>query len=103
HAADVVLRHLLSGARGPLRAGASAFIPPPVVARAAASLPPSDGRRVAEVFGSLGAAGLAKAGATAIVAGSLVVGAVNAPLPLTSHHASTQKATVAAPKGTDSL
>ena len=77
---DGAVRQLLNRARGTLRAAASAVLPPPLVARAATSLPPTDGRRVAEVLGSLGAAGIVKVGATAVVAGSLVVGAVSAPL-----------------------
>jgi RNA polymerase sigma factor (sigma-70 family) len=76
---DGAVRQLLNRARGALRAAATLLTPPPLVARAAASLPPSDGRRVAEVFGSIGVAGVAKAGATALVAGTLVVGAVEAP------------------------
>jgi RNA polymerase sigma factor (sigma-70 family) len=76
---DGAVRQLLNRARGALRAAATLLTPPPLVARAAASLPPSDGRRLAEVFGSIGAAGVAKAGATALVAGTLVVGAVEAP------------------------
>src|SRR5947209_11189490 len=68
------VRQLLNRARGTLRAAASAVMPPPLVARAASSLPTADGRRVAEVFGGIGAAGAAKVGATALVAGSLVIG-----------------------------
>jgi RNA polymerase sigma factor (sigma-70 family) len=96
---DGAVRQLLNRARGTLRAAASMLTPPPLVARAAASLPPSDGRRLAEVFGSVGAAGIAKAGATALVAGSIVVGAVHAPLPLvssSSHKVVRQKATLRA-------
>ncbi|MEA2482754.1 MAG: hypothetical protein QOC55_701, partial [Thermoleophilaceae bacterium] len=84
---DGAVRQLLNRARGSLRSVASLLIPPPVVVRAASALPPTDGRRTAEVLGSLGAAGMAKAGATALVAGSLVIGAVEGPLPLTHHHA----------------
>src|SRR3954447_4167386 len=39
------VRHLLTRARAPIRAAASALTRPPVVARAASSLPPADGRR----------------------------------------------------------
>src|SRR4051812_37575336 len=42
------VRQLLTRARGTLRAAASAVMPPPLVARAASSLPPADGRRLAE-------------------------------------------------------
>src|SRR5204863_6870341 len=64
--------------------------------RAASSLPPADGRRAAEILGGLGAAGVAKAGATALVAGSLVVGVIEAPLPISqSHNATREKATLA--------
>src|SRR4051812_20503967 len=93
---DGAVRQLLNRARGTLRSAASMLIPPPFVARAAASMPPSDGRRLAEIVSGLGAAGVAKAGATALVAGSLVVGAVKAPLPLGEGHDSTRaKATLA--------
>ena len=96
---DGAVRQLLNRARVTLRDAASALIPPPLVARAAASLPPTDGRRMAEVLGGVGATGMAKAGATALVAGSLVVGAVNAPLPSgDSHKASSEKAALAAHK-----
>jgi RNA polymerase sigma factor (sigma-70 family) len=92
---DGAVRQLLNRARVTLRNAASLLVPPPIVVRAAASLPPSDGRRIAEVAGGLGAAGMAKAGATALVAGSLVVGAVNAPLPLgDSHKPTREKATL---------
>ena len=79
---DGAVRQLLNRARVTLRNAATLLTPPPLLARAVASMPPADGRRTAEVFAGLGAAGVAKAGATAIIAGSLVVGAVNAPLPL---------------------
>lgn len=79
---DGAVRQLLNRARVTLRNAASLLTPPPLLARAAASMPPADGRRAAEVFAGLGAAGMAKAGATALVAGTLVVGAVKAPLPL---------------------
>jgi RNA polymerase sigma factor (sigma-70 family) len=93
---DGAVRQLLNRARVTLRSAASALVPPPLVARAAASMPPSDGRRMAEIFGGLGAAGIAKAGATAIVAGTLVVGAVKAPLPITESHKTTrERATLA--------
>ena len=75
---DGAVRQLLNRARGTLRNAASAIMPTPLVARFASS--PPDGRRIAEVVGGLGAAGVAKAGATALVAGTLVVGAINAPL-----------------------
>jgi RNA polymerase sigma factor (sigma-70 family) len=92
---DGAVRQLLNRARVTLRNAASLLTPPPLVARAAASMPPADGRRAAELFAGLGAAGMAKAGATALVAGTLVVGAVKAPLPLTDHAGPTrQKATV---------
>jgi RNA polymerase sigma factor (sigma-70 family) len=92
---DGAVRQLLNRARVTLRDTAALLMPPPLVARAAASLPPSDGRRIAELAGGLGAAGMAKAGATALVAGSLLVGAVNAPLPLgDTHKASREKATL---------
>ena len=83
---DGAVRQLLNRARVTLRHAASVLIPPPLVARAAASMPPSDGRRIAEIVGGLGAAGVAKAGATALVAGSLVVGVVEAPLPVSHSH-----------------
>jgi RNA polymerase sigma factor (sigma-70 family) len=93
---DGAVRQLLNRARGTLRSAMSALIPPPLLARAAASMPPSDGRRLAEIVGGLGAAGIAKAGATAVVAGTLVVGAINAPLPSgTSHKTTREKATLA--------
>jgi RNA polymerase sigma factor (sigma-70 family) len=96
---DGAVRQLLNRARVTLRSAASALIPPPFVARAAASMPPSDGRRLAEIFGGLGAAGIAKAGATAVVAGTLVVGAVKAPLPVNdSHKVTREKATLAVEK-----
>jgi hypothetical protein len=76
---DGAVRQLLNRARGTLRAAATAVLPPPLVARLATS--PPDGRRIAEIVGGLGAAGVAKAGATALVAGTLVVGAINVPLP----------------------
>jgi RNA polymerase sigma factor (sigma-70 family) len=88
---DGAVRQLLNRARGSLRAAATALMPPPIVTRIASSLPSSDGRRVAEVVSGLGAAGLAKAGATVLVAGSLVVGAVNAPLPLVGHDSATRE------------
>ncbi len=95
---DGAVRQLLNRARGSLRAALSALIPPPLVARAAASLPQSDGRRIAEVMSGFGAAGVAKVGATALVAGSLVVGAVNAPIPIVSSGKATrEKATMATP------
>jgi RNA polymerase sigma factor (sigma-70 family) len=96
---DGAVRQLLNRARVTLRNAASLLLPPPLVARAAASLPPSDGRRIGEIAGGLGAAGMAKAGATALVAGSLVVGVVKAPLPLgDSHQPTRQKATLAPDK-----
>ncbi|MFL5840063.1 MAG: RNA polymerase sigma factor [Thermoleophilaceae bacterium] len=92
---DGAVRQLLNRARGALRTAATAVIPPPLVARIASASPP-DGRRAAEVLGGLGAAGVAKAGATALVAGTLVVGAVKAPLPLAGHDTPTrEKATLA--------
>jgi RNA polymerase sigma factor (sigma-70 family) len=92
---DGAVRQLLNRARVTLRSAASLLMPPPIVTRAAASLPPSDGRRMAEIFGGIGTAGVAKAGATALVAGSLVVGAVEAPLPIVENHKTTrEKATL---------
>jgi RNA polymerase sigma factor (sigma-70 family) len=82
---DGAVRQLLNRARAALRTAATAVMPPPLVARIASSSSAPDGRNIAEIAGGLGAAGVAKAGATALVAGSLVVGAVNAPLPL-GHH-----------------
>jgi RNA polymerase sigma factor (sigma-70 family) len=76
---DGAVRQLLNRARGALRTAATAVMPPPLVARVLSGSPP-DGRRAAEVLGGLGAAGVAKAGATALVAGSIVVGAVGTPL-----------------------
>jgi RNA polymerase sigma factor (sigma-70 family) len=96
---DGAVRQLLNRARVTLRSAASAVVPAPLVARAAASMPPSDGRRLAEILGGVGAAGIAKAGATALVAGSLVVGAVNAPLPMVSKDKTTrERATLSQPK-----
>src|SRR3954453_3003074 len=48
---DGAVRQLLNRARVTLRNAASLVMPPPLVARAAASIPPSDGRRLGEVFG----------------------------------------------------
>ena len=97
---DGAVRQLLNRARVTLRNAASLLVPPPLVVRAAAAVPPGDGRRLAEVVGGLGAAGIAKAGATALVAGSLVVGAVEAPLPIGSNHDVTRtKATLSADDG----
>src|SRR4051812_783311 len=70
---DGAVRQLLNRARGARRKAATAVMPPPLVARIASG-PSPDGRRIAEIAGGLGAAGVAKAGATALVAGSLVVG-----------------------------
>jgi RNA polymerase sigma factor (sigma-70 family) len=93
---DGAVRQLLNRARVTLRSAASMLVPPPLVARAAASMPPADGRRLGEVLTGVGAAGVAKAGATALVAGTLVVGAVEAPFPTGTQHAPTgQKATLA--------
>src|SRR4051794_22455111 len=96
---DGAVRQLLNRARGTLRTVATAVMPPPLVMRAVSSLPPSDGRRAAEVLGSLGAAGAMKLGATAVVAGSLVVGAVGAPM-VVDHHASHKRAAISAAKPT---
>jgi RNA polymerase sigma factor (sigma-70 family) len=90
---DGAVRQLLNRARVALRSAAAAVIPPPLVMRAAASLPPGDGRGAAEILGGLGAAGVAKASATALVAGTLVVGIVEAPLPI-SHKTSREPATL---------
>ncbi|HYZ29124.1 MAG TPA: sigma-70 family RNA polymerase sigma factor [Thermoleophilaceae bacterium] len=98
-AGDGAVRQLLNRARVTLRNAVSLLVPPPLVARVAASMPPSDGRRTAEILGGLGAAGIAKAGATAVVAGSLVVGAVKAPLPIGDGHKTTrEKATLTSDK-----
>jgi RNA polymerase sigma factor (sigma-70 family) len=97
---DGAVRQLLNRARVTLRNAASMLVPPPLVVRAAAAVPTGDGRRMAEIFGGLGAAGIAKAGATALVAGSLVVGAVEAPLPIGgSHNVTRTKATLSADDG----
>src|SRR4051812_35925429 len=96
---DGAVRQLLNRARGTLRTVATAVMPPPLVMRAVSSLPPSDGRRAVEVLGSLGAAGAMKLGATAVVAGSLVVGAVEAPK-VVDHHASHERAAISAAKPT---
>jgi RNA polymerase sigma factor (sigma-70 family) len=85
------VRQLLNRARGALRAAASAVIPPPLVLRAAAALPPGDGRRAAEILGGLGAAGVAQPSATALVAGTLVVGVVEAPLSIDSGKKTTRE------------
>jgi RNA polymerase sigma factor (sigma-70 family) len=79
---DGAVRQLLNRARVTLRTAVTALTPPPLLIRLASSTPGdgSGGGRAVEVLGGLGAAGLAKAGATALVAGSLVVGAVKAPL-----------------------
>jgi RNA polymerase sigma factor (sigma-70 family) len=89
---DGAVRQLLNRARVTLRTAATALMPPPLVARLA--MAPPDGRRIAEITAGLGAAGMAKASATALVAGTLVVGALNAPL--TTEHGNTtrQKATL---------
>jgi hypothetical protein len=89
---DGAVRQLLNRARGALRTAATAVLPPPLVARLATA--PPDGRRVAEIVGGLGAAGVAKAGATALVAGTLVVGAINAPVPVDHGSPTRQKATL---------
>jgi RNA polymerase sigma factor (sigma-70 family) len=89
---DGAVRQLLNRARGALRTAATAVLPPPLVARLATA--PPDGRRVAEIVGGLGAAGVAKAGATALVAGTLVVGAINVPVPVDHGSTTRQKATL---------
>jgi RNA polymerase sigma factor (sigma-70 family) len=89
------VRQLLNRARVTLRSAASMLVPPPLVVRAASALPPSDGRRIAEIVGGLGTAGVVKAGATVLVAGSLVVGAVEAPIG-PSHKTTREKATLRA-------
>jgi hypothetical protein len=91
---DGAVRQLLNRARVTLRTAATALMPPPLVERLATA--PPDGRRIAEITAGLGAAGMAKASATALVAGTLVVGALNAPL--TAEHGNTtrQKATLSA-------
>ena len=97
---DGAVRQLLNRARVTLRNAASMLVPPPLVVRAAAAVPSGDGRRLTEIVGGLGAAGIAKAGATALVAGSLVVGAVEAPLPIgKSHDLTRTKATLSADDG----
>jgi RNA polymerase sigma factor (sigma-70 family) len=99
-AGDGAVRQLLNRARVTLRSAATALTPPPILLRIGEINPGGGGggTRVAEVVGGLGAAGLAKAGATALVAGSLVVGAVNAPLPVNRHSGAVQEA-VAKPPG----
>ena len=81
-AGDGAVRQLLNRARVTLRSAATAMTPPPVALRIAEANPPGTGHgtRVAEVVSGLSAGGFAKAGATALVAGSLVVGAAKAPL-----------------------
>src|SRR5437763_12643732 len=82
------VRQLLNRARAAVRSAATMFTPPPLAERIVSAYP-SDGSRtgrVAEVLGGLGAGGVAKVGATALVAGTLVAGAVQAPLPLVGHH-----------------
>ena len=95
---DGAVRQLLNRARGTLRAAATMLTPPPLLLRVASNFP-GDGSRVTratEVLGGLSAAGVAKVGATALVAGTLVVGAVKAPLPVIGHHhgATRQSATL---------
>jgi RNA polymerase sigma factor (sigma-70 family) len=94
---DGAVRQLLNRARVALRSAAAAVIPPPLVVRAATALPPGDGRGAAEIVGGLGAAGIAKASATALVAGTLVVGVVEAPLPM-GHKATREPATLSPAK-----
>jgi RNA polymerase sigma factor (sigma-70 family) len=98
-AGDGAVRQLLNRARGTLRAAASALMPPPVVERAASAMPRMDGRRLAEVLAGVGAGGAVKVGATALVAGSLVVGAVKAPLPLVGEHQAHRDKASLAPAG----
>jgi RNA polymerase sigma factor (sigma-70 family) len=95
-AGDGAVRQLLNRARATLRAAATALTPPPLLLRIAEITPSGggNGSRVAEVVGGLGAAGIAKAGATAMVAGTLVVGAVNAPLPVKRHGGARHEALV---------
>ena len=83
-AGDGAVRQLLNRARVTLRSAATAMTPPPVALRIAEANPPGtgNGTRIAEVVGGLGSGGLAKAGAAALVAGSLAVGAAKAPLPV---------------------
>lgn len=83
-AGDGAVRQLLNRARVTLRSAATAMTPPPVALRLAEANPPGtgNGTRIAEVVGGLGSGGLAKAGAAALVAGSLAVGAAKAPLPV---------------------
>jgi RNA polymerase sigma factor (sigma-70 family) len=83
-AGDGAVRQLLNRARVTLRSAATAMTPPPIALRVAEASPPGtgNGTRIAEVVGGVGAGSLAKAGATALVAGSLVVGAAKAPLPV---------------------
>lgn len=97
-AGDGAVRQLLNRARVTLRTAVTALTPPPVLARIAAASP-RDGRgvtRFAEAFTGVGAAGAAKIGATALVAGSLVVGAVNSQLPLVGHSSSVHQRAAAA-------
>jgi RNA polymerase sigma factor (sigma-70 family) len=79
-AKDGAVRQLLNRARTTLRAAATALTPPPLLFRFTHSQPSGGGTRVVEAAGGLGIAGIAKAGATTLVAGSMVVGAMHAPL-----------------------
>src|SRR4051812_13654031 len=91
---DGAVRQLLNRARLTLRSAASALIPSTLVERAA-SVAGGDGGGVAQIVGGLGVAGVAKAGATALIAGSLVIGVANAPLPAGGSHKTTrEKATL---------
>jgi RNA polymerase sigma factor (sigma-70 family) len=87
-AGDGAVRQLLNRARMAVRSAATMITPPPLVVRVATSYPGDGSRsgRAAEIIGGLGAGGAVKAGATALVAGSLVVGAVKAPAPFIGHH-----------------
>jgi RNA polymerase sigma factor (sigma-70 family) len=76
------VRQLLNRARGTLRTAVTALTPPPLLLRYLSSMPGDGSRasRTAEALGGLGAAGIAKVGAMALVAGSLVVGVVQSPI-----------------------
>lgn len=104
-AGDGAVRQLLNRARVTLRSAATAMTPPPVALRLAEAHQPGSGNgtRIAEVVGGLSSGGMAKAGVTALVAGSLVVGAAKAPLPVIGtetpkQHAVAKPASIAAPE-----
>jgi RNA polymerase sigma factor (sigma-70 family) len=86
-AGDGAVRQLLNRARAAMRAAVTALTPPPLLLRASemGQGAGGGGTRFAEVVSGIGAVGLVKVGATVVVAGSLVVGAAKAPLPLGGH------------------